>query len=289
MRVLVTAGAGFLGRQVVAALASEGHEVICADARTESGLRLRSLDLTERDLDRVESVFHLEWSGSFKQAVADPIGTRDRNLRTLEHVLRLCRTTGTRLIFTSTSLVYGGTLDHPSREDEDVNPKSHYGDQKLAAERMIGNDGCSVRVFNLYGMGSTDPTQIIPRLVSAALGDGKVSLNGDGLQTRDFVHVKDAAHALASLVTKEANGMVLNLSSGEPTTILGLVQDIFALVNRTPEITWNPAVAGESRMICGNPEALRSLTGWYPQISLNQGLQELLGVPEAEERSVDLS
>lgn len=279
MRILVTAGAGFLGRHLVAALASEGHEVICADTRTESGLKIRSFDLTEGDLDQAEAVFHLEWSGSFKQAVADPIGTRDRNLRTLEHVLRLCRKTGTRLIFTSTSLVYGGTLDHRSREDEDVKPRSHYGDQKLAAERMVGDDGCSVRVFNLYGIGSTDPTQIIPRLVSAALGDGKVSLNGDGLQTRDFVHVKDAARALASLVGKSTNGMALNLSSGEPTTILGLVQDIFALVNRTPEITWNPAVAGESRMICGNPEALRRLTGWQPQISLHQGLREILGVP----------
>ena len=287
MRVLVTAGAGFLGRHLVAALASEGHEAISVDTRTETGLRRRSLDLTERDLDLAEVVFHLEWSGSFKQAMADPIGTRDRNLRTLEHVLRLCQATGTRLIFTSTSLVYGGTLDHPSREDEDVNPKSHYGDQKLTAERMIGNGGCSVRVFNLYGKGSTDLTQIIPRLVSAAQGDGKVSLNGDGLQTRDFVHVKDAALALASLLDKSTNGMVLNLSSGEPTTILGLAQDIFALVNRTPEITWNPAVAGESRMICGNPEALRRLTGWYPLISLNQGLRELLGVPESEQRSVD--
>lgn len=288
MRVLVTAGAGFLGRQVVAALASDGHEAIPLDTRTESGLKLRSFDLTEGDLDQAEVVFHLEWSGSFKQAVADPIGTRDRNLHTLEHIMRLCRKTGTRLIFTSTSLVYGGTLDHPSREDEDVNPKSHYGDQKLTAERMIGNGGCSVRVFNLYGIGSTDPTQIIPRLVSAALGDGKVSLNGDGLQTRDFVHVKDAARALSSLVTKEANGIVLNLSSGEPTTILGLVQDIFGLANRTPQITWNPPVAGESRMICGNPEALRSLTGWQPQISLNQGLRELLGAPESGRRSVDL-
>ena len=277
MRVGVTGGGGFLGRSLVIELTGQGHDVVVLDEREVNCSRqvygrASSGELT-RIFDGCETIFHLEWSGSFRQAKEDPAGTRERNLSTVQRVLE----TGLPVVFASTSLVYGGNLAHPSKEDEDVAPRAPYGEQKLEAERLVrAAGGCAVRVFNLYGPNSTDSAQIIPRLVAAAKGDGRISLNGDGLQQRDFVHRIDAGRALSALIGRPVDGKVLNLSSGIGTTMVDLVGIVFRAAGQTPQITWNSAVAGEARMICGDPSALCLLTGWRPQIDLVDAIKTLL-------------
>jgi nucleoside-diphosphate-sugar epimerase len=174
----------------------------------------------------------------------------------------------------------GATFLIQAQKRKTYPPRAPYGEQKLEAENLIrAAGGCAVRVFNLYGPNSTDPAQIIPRLVAAAQGDCRVSLNGDGLQKRDFVHRIDAAKALCKLVSKPISGGVFNLSSGIGTTMIDLVNLVFAEANREPQITWNPAVAGEARMICGDPGALKALTNWEPTIQLSEGIRDLLANP----------
>ena len=280
MRIGVTGGGGFLGRSLVIELTGEGHDVIVLDEREVNCSQQVYARAFDSDLNSVfagcEMIFHLEWSGSFRKAKEDPVGTRHRNLSTVHRVLE----TGLPVIFSSTSLVYGGNLSHPSAEEEDVSPRAPYGEQKLEAENLIrAAGGCAVRVFNLYGPNSTDPAQIIPRLVAAAHGDCRVSLNGDGLQKRDFVHRIDAAKALCKLVSKPISGRVFNLSSGIGTTMVDLVDLVFSEAGRAPEITWNPAVTGEARMICGDPGALKALANWEPTIQLSEGIRDLLANP----------
>lgn len=280
MRIGVTGGGGFLGRSLVIELTGEGHDVVVLDEREVNCSQQVYGRAFDSDLNSVfagcEKIFHLEWSGSFRQAKEDPAGTRQRNLSTVHRVLE----TGLPVIFSSSSLVYGGNLSHPSAEEEDVSPRAPYGEQKLEAGNLIrASGGCAVRVFNLYGPNSTDSAQIIPRLISAATGDGRVSLNGDGLQKRDFVHRIDAAKALSRLVSEPTSGMVFNLSSGVGTTMIDLVNLVFTQVGREPKITWNPAVAGEARMICGDPSALKELAHWKPTIQLSQGIRDLLANP----------
>ena len=277
MHIGVTGGGGFIGRHLVAELLRRGHDVTVLDERSVTAThqvfgRVHNTDL-KPTFGRVDRLFHLEWSGSFRQAMDDPIGTRQRNLDSVRKALDI----GRPVVFSSTSLVYGGNLSHPARENEDVAPRAPYGEQKLEAEGLVlAAGGCVVRVFNIYGIGSTDSAQIIPRLVAAAKGDGRVRLNGDGLQQRDFVHVFDAASALADLADIDADGATLNLSSGVGTTMVELVKQVFQAAGREPEITWNPAVPGEARIICGDSAALRRLTGWQPKVSLAQGIQTLL-------------
>ncbi len=277
MRIGVTGGGGFIGRNLVAELMQRGHEVVVLDSREVACSRQVLGRCADTELAEVfggcERLFHLEWSGSFRQAMDDPIGTRDRNLRTLDRVLQV----GIQVIFSSSSLVYGGHLEHPASEQEDVAPRAPYGAQKLEAEGLVSSSGgCPVRVFNIYGRGSTDSAQIIPRLVAASTGDRQVRLNGDGLQKRDFVHVEDAARGLAGLVESEVSCQVLNLSSGVGTTMVNLVDLVFEAAGCEPEVTWNPVVEGEARMICGDPSAIRALTGWSPCVDLAGGIRTLL-------------
>ena len=277
MRIGVTGGGGFVGRSLVAELASRGHEVVVVDERPVGCSERHSGRASSPDLARwlagCERIYHLEWSGSFRQAVDDPEGTRKRNLSSLQNVLAV----GIPVVFSSTSLVYGGNLNHPCREDQDVAPRAPYGRQKLEAEELVrAAGGCAVRVFNIYGTGSTDSAQIIPRLLASVSSDQVVRLNGDGLQQRDFVHVEDAARALAGLVDCDIAGRVMNLSSGVGTTMLELVQLVFGAAGVEPRIEWKPAVAGEARVICGDPAALQALTDWRPDYSLREGIQTLL-------------
>lgn len=277
MRIGVTGGGGFLGRSLVTELTGLGHQVAVLDERPVTCWRQVLGRASDSDLNQVfagcEVIFHLEWSGSFRQATQDPVGTRERNLSTVRRVVDY----GLPVVFTSTSLVYGGNLAHPAKENEDVAPRAPYGEQKLEAEELVrAAGGCAVRVFNLYGPNSTDSAQIIPRLVAAAKGDGKVRLNGDGLQQRDFVHVLDAGRALSRLLNQPIAGQVYNLSSGVGTTMLSLVETVFGEAGRIPEKTWNPSVPGEARLICGDPSALRAATGWKPSIQLKDGIRSLL-------------
>lgn len=277
MRIGVTGGGGFLGRSLAVELTGEGHDVVVLDERQVNCWRQEFGRVGDSDLGRVfagcDLIFHLEWSGSFRRAKEDPAGTREKNLCAVRKVLE----TGLPVVFASTSLVYGGNLAHACTEEEDVAPRAPYGEQKLEAEHLVREaGGCAVRVFNLYGPKPTDSAQIIPRLLAAARGDGQVSLNGDGLQKRDFVHRIDAAKALCSLVSNECSGRVFNLSSGVGTTMLQLVDLVFEAAGREPVVTWNPPVEGEARMICGDPSALKTLTGWEPRFDLGQEIKTLL-------------
>ena len=280
MRIGVTGGGGFLGRSLVIELAGAGHDVVVLDEREVNCWRQVYGRASDSDLahafEGCERIFHLEWSGSFRQAKDDPNGTRQRNIATVHRVLDC----GIPVVFTSTSLVYGGNLTVPAGEEQDVTPRAPYGEQKLEAEGLVREaGGCAVRVFNLYGPNSTDAAQIIPRLIAAARDDRVVSLNGDGLQKRDFVHCIDAARALSAMVSQTVGGQVYNLSSGIGTSMIDLVNIVFGEAGRNPEIIWNPPVAGEARMICGDPTALKQLTDWEPSIQLSEGIRTLLSIP----------
>jgi UDP-glucose 4-epimerase len=288
MKVGVTAAGGFLGRRVCLNLLTAGHEVVGIDSRPFEGVDVLPGRSVDHDLVKVfagcEVILHLEWSGSFRKAVDQPLQTLTNNAAHIQHVVNACRELKSRLVFTSTGIVYGGNLDRPTPEIEDQQPRSYYGLQKLHAEGMVrigselgGFDASCVRVFNLYGRGSTDSAQIISRLIAATDAGQPFRLTGDGSQQRDFVAVEDAAEALVRFASHTGyRGECFNLGSGHGTRMRDLAETFYQLKDMEPNIEWVPAVPGESKVLIADMRKTRSVIGDVPFRSIRDGLQQML-------------
>ena len=290
MKILVTAGGGLVGSNLIETLVKQGHQVAGIDARplppgaTQIDGRTAEADLLA-EADGFDVIYHLEWRGSFKQAVTDPMGTESYNLANIHKVMQVASTTGAKVVFASTGIVYGGNLNRPTKEDEDLNPRSFYGAQKRHAEQLVRIyatqykvQAVSARIFNVYGPGATDPNQIIPRLLEAIKNKNPIKLTGDGQQTRDFIQVEDVAAGLASLINlQEWAGQALNLGSGIGTTMESLAHTVYDAAGLTANIEYVPAVPGESRTLIADMTATEQSAGFKPKIGIQEGIRHLLG------------
>lgn len=288
MRVVVTAAGGFVGTRLCQVLLQQGHEVVGIDERQlPDGVEAVQGRTTTVDLQRTaraaDWVIHLEWSGSFRHAAADPAATGAKNFDALYRVIAACEANGSKLLFGSTGIVYGGNLQTPTKEQEDLAPRSFYGAQKRHAEEVVrlahlkGVRGISARIFNVYGPGATDPAQILPRLIEALKTGSPVRLTGDGGQQRDLVSVHDVAAGLASFLTmEEPTGEAYNLGSGRGISMLDLARLVYQLAGKQEQIEFVPAVPGESRTLIANMERTLATTGFSPQTTLEFGISQVL-------------
>jgi UDP-glucuronate decarboxylase len=262
--VLVTGGAGFIGNHLCRRLLKEGHTVICFDNET-TGQRenldgvLDQLTFVQGDandyaqLEKVfndhpiDTVFHYAAVVGVKRTLEDPISVLE-DVEGIKHILELSRLNDVKkVVFASSSEVYGEPVEIPEVEDGHVNAKMPYAVVKLMGEKMLesyhkqyGLDTTSLRFFNVYG----------PRQESSAYGfvvgifirqvlEGKApTIFGDGTQTRDFVFIEDNIEAaIRTMNTPETAGEVINVGTGRPMTILDLAEEIIDLAGKSDELS----------------------------------------------------
>jgi nucleoside-diphosphate-sugar epimerase len=314
VRHLVTGGGGFIGSHLTDALLARGDEVVVLDdfstGRSENvehlieapGFELVRGSILDGDVvnecvARVDWVFHLASAVGVQLIVRDPLRSLLTNVRGNDEVLAAAARHGKRLLFTSTSEVYGKNGAGPLREDSDhvlgspFKSRWSYATSKAIGEALAhaysaerGAEIVVARLFNTVGPRQTGAYgMVLPRLVDQALRGKDLTVYGDGTQTRCFVHVADTVRALVLLVEEQAaSGNVFNVGSSEPVAIIALAQRV---IERTESQSRVSLVSYDEAYEPGFEElghrvpdttALRELTGWAPTRGLDEAIDDVV-------------
>ena len=286
-RVLVTAGAGSVGAEVVAKLLEFGHVPIVLDTRTSHQDvrqifgRANQFDLLQAASEGCDHIFHLEWSGSVHRTTVEPIETNNHNTVATLQVLQMAKSLQIPVTFASTS-VYRGDSELPNNETSPHIERSLYVNQKMYAEAchrsfslLFGVPTCVLRVFNVYGTQGT-PQQIIPRIRQAlALGTG-MQLTVDGGQKRDFIHVSDVAEAFLKTLDHSFYGEIFNVGTGVGTSMKELIELAGRTVGQDIPISYVPAKGEEARYLIADITKAESQLGFKALRRLETELGQLL-------------
>jgi UDP-glucose 4-epimerase len=302
MRFLVTGGAGFIGSHLARELANLGDVAILDDL--SSGGTGRIQDLLDRKrvqlirgsvlhrnllLDAcrgVDCVFHLAAIASVSRSMERPLEVHEVNATGTLSVLSAARDAGVRkLVFSSTSAVYGDNPVSPKAEETPPEPLSPYAASKLAGEhycevyrRSLGLPTASLRLFNVYGP-AQDPrgeyAAVVPRFIVNVLRRRPPVIFGDGNQVRDFISVKDVVRANILAMQRDAVG-VFNIGSGDGTTILHLARAVMEIGGLSREPVFEKPRPGDIRESVSDISRARDVLGFRPRVHLADGLRETL-------------
>jgi len=298
MNTLVTGGAGFIGSNIVRLLVEEGHQVAVLD-NLSSGYRcnldpfptvqfiegdVRDKAAVNRAMVGVDAVIHVAASVGNVRSIERPIEDSEINIIGTLRVLEAARQAGVRKIVQSSSAgIFGELKTLPIREDHPAEPDSPYGASKLAAEKLCLTYGklydlevVCLRYFNVYGINQRYDAygNVIPIFVDRMLQGMRLTIFGDGEQTRDFVNVRDVALAnYQSAIGKGVSG-AFNIGSGTRITINRLAR-LMSEVARIPTmIEYGPARSGDVRHSLADISAARHVFGYKPSVDLVEGLVE---------------
>lgn len=296
--VLVTGGAGFIGSHLCRELLRLGKKVTVVDnlstgkaENVPAGARLLVLDITQpailtQAMEGLDLVFHVAAQPSTRRSVDDPLLDFEPNARGTFNVLRAAKAAGVkRLVYTSSSAVYGNPKRLPIKERHLPAPLAPYGASKLCGElycrvfdRVYGLPCTCLRPFNVYGPGENPlvSQDEVYQYLKAVLEGQPVIVYGDGNQTRDFVHVQDVvqAHILAA-ERDDSRGYVLNVGTGVETSINQLVQDIEAVTGQKAIIRHEPWPQGDIAREFGDITLAGKVLGYSPRVNLRQGIEDL--------------
>ena len=295
MHVLVTGGAGFIGAHTCRALLAKGHRVTAVDDLSHGkreavpeGAELLVVDvrdpklMTEMERLRPDAVVHLAAQMDVRKSVADPLWDASINVLGTLSALESARRAGARrFVFASSGgAVYGEQDAFPATESHPRRPASPYGTSKLCGEEYVehykrahGLSTLSMRYANVYGPGQ-DPlgeAGVVAIFLHHLLGGRAPKINGDGLQTRDFVYVEDVARANVLGVESTASG-ALNVGTARESNVVELA-DILVTATGGPRPTHGPPAAGEQRRSVIDPGLAKRTLGWEPRIGFEEGLQ----------------
>jgi nucleoside-diphosphate-sugar epimerase len=302
MTDVVTGVAGFIGSRLATRLLADGNEVIGIDCFTDyydparkranvekllgnSGFEMLELDLAEVDVTDVVAgaacVYHLaaqpgvrgSWGPGFAPYVRN-------NIVATQRLLEAMRGSGARIVFASSSSIYGEAEVALTAEDDSPRPVSPYGVTKLSSEQLVmayrraaGLDARCVRYFTVYGPGQR-PDMAFSRFIGAARRDEAVDLYGDGEQTRDFTFVADAVDATirAGRVEDPAEA-IFNVGGGSNASIREVLAILGQLLGRPVKVRQMPPQAGDVRHTGADLSRARRVLDWHPTVSLADGLR----------------
>jgi UDP-glucuronate 4-epimerase len=292
MKYVVTGAAGFIGSQLAEELLAGGHEVLAVDCFTDyydpalkeenaAGLDITRLDLAEVNLDLagVDGVFHLAGQPgvrSFGDVFEEYVR---RNLLASRRVFEAVAAAGTRVVFASSSSIYGEAERYPTPEEAEPRPISPYGITKLGCEQLahayaqsFGLEAVVLRYFTFYGPRQR-PDMALARIVHALARGSSFELYGDGLQSRSFTYVADGIDATIAAMERAPAGAVYNVGGGEEATMREAIGTLERISGRTLDLVERQAAAGDVRRTSADATRIERDLGWRATTSLTDGLQ----------------
>jgi UDP-glucuronate 4-epimerase len=294
MRYVVTGAAGFVGSNLAEQLVAAGHEVVGVDCFTDyydpaekeanaRELDVRRLDLAEQplDLDGVDGVFHLAGQPGVRSfGDVFPLYVR-RNVLATHRVFEAAAAAGVRVVFASSSSIYGEAESYPTREDAVPQPLSPYGITKLACEHLahayaagLGLDAIVLRYFTVYGPRQR-PDMFFRRVCDALAEGGSFEIYGGGTQSRSFTEVGDAVGATIAAMERGSAGSVFNVGGGDEASMLEAIAILEQVSGRTLQVTHIDAAKGDVARTKADVTRIREALGWEPRTGLDDGLARM--------------
>ena len=291
MRYLVTGAAGFIGSQLLRTLDERGHDAVGWDAFTDyydpalkeenaRDLPVARLDIAEDelDLDGLDGVFHLAGqAGVASFGDVFPVYVR-QNVLASRRLFEEAAAAGTRVVFASSSSIYGDAASYPTPEDTIPRPLSPYGITKLACEHLarayaleFGLDVATVRYFTIYGPRQR-PDMAFTRMVSCLAEGRPFDLYGDGSQSRSFTFVDDAVDATIAAMERAPGGATYNVGGGAEVSMLEAIETLGRVSGRRLEIVRHPRREGDAARTAADTTRIRADLGWEPMTSFENGL-----------------
>lgn len=295
-RVLVTGGAGFIGSHIAHALtpdadvtvydslASGDRSNVPAEA-TFVEADVRDGDALDRAVEAADVVFHEAAMVSVARSVEEPLASHDVTAASTLAVLEAARRHDARVVLASSAAIYGQPETTPIVEPASKRPTSPYGLDKLAADHyarlyhdLYGLETVALRYFNVYGPGQPpgEYAGVISVFAEQALADEPITVEGDGAQTRDFVHVSDVVRANLLAATTDAVGEAYNVATGDPISIRRLAERIRALSDSDSSIVHDDARPGDIRHSAGSIDRAREQLDFEPTVSISDGLAQTI-------------
>lgn len=297
MRIVVTGGAGFIGSHVAEVFIEAGHEVMVLDDLSRGrepnipkGASFVKADIVRDDLTRIfnsfrpQAVCHHAAQISVRDSVADPFTDMRINIEGMLRTLEASRESGVEyFIFASTGgALYGDQQEYPARETHPTYPLSPYGISKLAGEKYLyfyrkqyGIKGIALRYSNVYGPRQDPHGEAgVVAIFCLAIAEGRSpTINGDGMQTRDFVFVRDVAKANLLALEKRAEGE-FNIGSGVETNINQIAEKIAKFARSNIPFRHGPPKPGEQMRSVLDYSLAEKVLGWKPETDIDTGIKK---------------
>jgi UDP-glucuronate 4-epimerase len=288
MRLVVTGAAGFIGSHLVETLQAQGHEVVAVDSFTDyydpalkeenaAAFDVSRLDLAEDELalDGFDGVFHLAGQPGVRPSFGEFDTYVRRNVIATQKVFESAARSGTRVVFASSSSVYGDAERYPTSEDAWPQPISPYGITKHACEQLAYAyelDAVLLRYFTVYGPRQR-PDMAFARIVDALARGAPFELYGDGLQSRSFTYVADAVAATIAAMERAPARSLYNVGGGTEATMRDAIATVERVSGRTLDVVEKPAAAGDVRRTSADTTRIERDLGWRATTGLEDGLR----------------
>ena len=298
MKILVTGGAGFIGSHIAEYLVQRGDDVTVLDNLITGGKEnlkkisdkinfvngdIRDHKLLEELVSDTTGVFHEAALASVQQSFSMKDEYIDVNVTGTENIFKLAKEYGFKIVYASSSSVYGNPKKIPVKEDDERKPINPYAKTKLDGEDLakkyseIGVKVIGLRYFNVFGKRQSKEYAGVIKLFLQRIQQKKSpKINGDGLQTRDFVHIDDVVKANVLAMDSDINHRFFNVGSGLPTSVLDLANLIIEISGLSLEPIHGPELSGDVKATQSDIKLIRKLLNWEPKMKLDDWLTKII-------------
>ena len=305
MKYVITGGAGFIGSHITKTLVEQGHNVTILDnlnTGKEKNLELikekinfvkgdiRDNKLLEEIMVDTDGVFHQAALASVQDSFSKPDEYHNVNVNGTENILKLAKKNNFKVVYASSSSVYGNPERIPIEESDSKNPINPYAETKLRKEELaakyskIGVKVIGLRYFNVFGKGQSKEYAGVLKLFLERIRDGlPPKINGDGTQFRDFVFVGDVAEANIMSMKSEVNHEFFNVGTNTSITILDLAKTIIKFSGLNIEPIFGPSLKGDVMKTIADISLIKEKIGWQPKVMLESWINEIISLKKYSE------
>jgi len=298
VKFIVTGGAGFIGSNIVKKLVARGDNVTVIDnLNTGKEENLKSVrdnitfvkdtilntNLLEKETKNIDGVFHQAALASVQDSFSKPEEYNEVNVNGTENILKLAKKNNFKVVYASSSSVYGNPERIPIKESDSKNPINPYAETKLKKEELatkyaeIGVKVIGLRYFNVFGKGQSKEYAGVLKLFLERIRDGlPPKINGDGTQFRDFVYVEDVVDANIMSMDSNVNHEFFNVGTNTSITILDLAKTIIKFSGLDIEPIFGPALKGDVKRTIANIDLIKEKIGWEPKIMLEEWIKDIV-------------